>query len=161
MRTHLLAAIACLTIACASNVDPATVRVPADLVFLSGAAYTVDPQRPWAEAVAVRGGRIAVVGSNSEVRPYAGNDTRIVDLDGRDPRRNSLRGVPRHLDPTGLWRRVRAGVPAAAADVSACASQTPDPGVGEQIVPSSASATASTTHAPPALPFWPRTLGRV
>ncbi len=82
MRT-LLAAVACLTIACASNVDPATVREHADLVFLSGAVYTVDPQRPWAEAIAVRGGRIVAVGSNSEVRPYVGDDTRVVDLDGR------------------------------------------------------------------------------
>ena len=83
MRSCLLVVFAFQTIACVSNVDPTTVRGHADLVFLSGAVYTVDPQQPWAEAVAVRGGRIAAVGSDSEVRPYVGDDTRVVDLDGR------------------------------------------------------------------------------
>jgi predicted amidohydrolase YtcJ len=82
MRTRWLAAVIGLTIACASN-DPATVGEHAELVFLSGAVYTVDPQQPWAEAVAVRRGRIAAVGSDTEVRPYIGADTRIVDLGGR------------------------------------------------------------------------------
>ncbi len=76
-------ALACLSIACASNVDPVTEESPADLVFLSGAVYTVDAGRPWAEAVAVRGGRIAVVGSNAQVRRTIGDGTRVVDLGGR------------------------------------------------------------------------------
>ena len=75
--------IACLTNACASNVDPGRGAEHADLVFLSGAVYTVDPERPWASAVAVRDGRIAAVGTDSEVRPTIGADTRVVDLAGR------------------------------------------------------------------------------
>ena len=34
----------------------------ADLLFTGGAVYTADPARPWAEAVAVRDGRILAVG---------------------------------------------------------------------------------------------------
>lgn len=83
MRIQFGLIIACLGVACASNVDPATLRIPADLVFLSGGVYTVDPQRPWAEAVAVLDGRIEAVGSNAELRPYVGKGTRVVDLDGR------------------------------------------------------------------------------
>ena len=83
MRIQFGVILACLAGACASNVDPTTLRSPADLVFLSGGVYTVDPQRPWAEAVAVRGGRIEAVGSNAELRPYVGKGTRVVDLDGR------------------------------------------------------------------------------
>ena len=44
----VLAAVSCLAIACASALDPAAEGGHADLVFLSGAVYTVDPQRPWA-----------------------------------------------------------------------------------------------------------------
>jgi predicted amidohydrolase YtcJ len=55
---------------------------PADLVLVNGNVYTLDENRPAAEAVAVRGDRIAAVGSESEVRPLVGNDTRIIDLEG-------------------------------------------------------------------------------
>lgn len=83
MRIRLLVAIACLGFACASSVDRGAVGSPADLVFLAGAVYTVDAQRPWAQAVAVRDGRIAAVGSDPEVRAYIGADTRVVDLAGK------------------------------------------------------------------------------
>ncbi len=55
----------------------------ADLAFVNGAVYTVDPQRPWARAVAVRRGRIEVVGSDDDVRDRIGAGTEIVDLRGR------------------------------------------------------------------------------
>ena len=37
---------------------------PADRVFLNAAVYTVDADRSWAEAVAVREGEIVFVGAN-------------------------------------------------------------------------------------------------
>jgi len=40
---------------------------PADLILSAGQVYTLDESRPWAEAVAIRGGRIAAVGSDEEV----------------------------------------------------------------------------------------------
>jgi predicted amidohydrolase YtcJ len=55
----------------------------ADLVFKNGNIYTVSEQRPRAEAIAIKGNRIVFVGSNSEVRKYEGQRTRVVDLQGR------------------------------------------------------------------------------
>ncbi|MDD9962588.1 MAG: amidohydrolase [Gammaproteobacteria bacterium] len=40
---------------------------PADLILSAGRVYTLDESRPWAEAVAIRGGRIAAVGTDEEV----------------------------------------------------------------------------------------------
>ena len=55
----------------------------ADLVFTGGPVYTVDPARSWATAVAVRDGRIVVVGDDHDVSHLIGGDTEVVDLAGR------------------------------------------------------------------------------
>ncbi|MHA6759018.1 amidohydrolase [Streptacidiphilus sp. PAMC 29251] len=55
----------------------------ADLVFTGGPVFTVDPARSWAGAVAVRDGRIVVVGEDHDVRPLIGAGTEVVDLAGR------------------------------------------------------------------------------
>jgi predicted amidohydrolase YtcJ len=55
----------------------------ADLVFVNGAVYTVDAGRTWAQAVAVRGGRIVAVGTDVAAREHVGPRTEIVDLKGR------------------------------------------------------------------------------
>ncbi len=56
---------------------------PADLVLRGGAVYTVDASRPWAEAVAIRGGRIVAVGADGDVRGLVGRGSEVVDLRGR------------------------------------------------------------------------------
>ena len=53
----------------------------ADLILLSGRVYTVNDAAPWAEAVAIRDGRIAAVGSDAEVAGAWTGPT--VDLAGR------------------------------------------------------------------------------
>jgi hypothetical protein len=55
----------------------------ADLVLANAAVYTVDAARRWAQAVAIRGGRIAAVGSDAEVRELVGPRTEVIDLGGR------------------------------------------------------------------------------
>lgn len=55
----------------------------ADLVFKSGAVYTVDAARSWAEAVAIKGKRIIYVGPNSGLRKYLSYTTKVIDLQGR------------------------------------------------------------------------------
>src|SRR5699024_5086163 len=37
---------------------------------------------PWAEAIAVRAGRIMAMGSNADVAPFVGPETRELDLEG-------------------------------------------------------------------------------
>jgi hypothetical protein len=58
-------------------------EAPADRVFVSGVVWTGDPARPRAEALAVRGERLAAVGTNAEARALAGPRTEVVDLKGR------------------------------------------------------------------------------
>jgi len=57
--------------------------VPADLVVRQGAVWTATPERPWADAIAVREGRIVYVGDNAGVDSYIGGSTRVLDLQGR------------------------------------------------------------------------------
>lgn len=53
-----------------------------DLVLRHPAIYTMDKSRPWAQALAVRGGRLIAVGSEADAREAAPN-ARVVDLPGR------------------------------------------------------------------------------
>ncbi len=57
--------------------------VPADLVLLSAKIWTGDPARPSAQALAVRGGRIVAVGTDSDIEALRGPATRIVPGRGR------------------------------------------------------------------------------
>jgi len=54
-----------------------------DLILRNGAVHTVDPSHPKAEAVAVRDGIIVAVGSDEELREFAGPRTEDIDLQGR------------------------------------------------------------------------------
>jgi predicted amidohydrolase YtcJ len=55
----------------------------ADTVFVNGKILTVDRQFSSAEALAVRDGKIALVGKTGDVRALAGPQTRVIDLQGR------------------------------------------------------------------------------
>lgn len=52
------------------------------VVFRNGHIYTNDPQRAWAEALAVRGETLVAVGSNAEVEKAAGKADEVIDLRG-------------------------------------------------------------------------------
>lgn len=55
----------------------------ADLLVTNARVYTVDESNPWAEAVAVRGNRIAFVGSAADAEMWQGPQTRVIDGAGR------------------------------------------------------------------------------
>lgn len=65
--------------ACASETD----GVSADLVLTGGTVWTGDDAAPFAEAVAVQGNRILAVGSADDVAATIGDETRVIELDGR------------------------------------------------------------------------------
>ena len=54
--------------------------MPAAELVLTGTVLTVDDSRPTAEAVAVAGGRIVAVGDRSDMDPWIGPDTRVLDV---------------------------------------------------------------------------------
>ncbi len=75
---------ALLVAACATERIPTNeAEPPADLVFRNGEVYTVDAVRSWASAVAVRGGRIVYVGSDSLPAGLIGPRTEVEDLGGK------------------------------------------------------------------------------
>ncbi len=61
----------------------AAAEPPADTVLRGGAVYTMDAARSWAEAVALRDGRIVFVGSSAAAAAFVGAKTRVVELAGR------------------------------------------------------------------------------
>ena len=68
--------------ACGGDSKPAVVTV-ADRVFLNGAVYTVDAERSWAEAVAIKDGKIIYVGDDEGAGSHITTETEIVDLVGQ------------------------------------------------------------------------------
>lgn len=54
-----------------------------EMLFVRGSVWTADPERPFAEAVLVRDGRIAHVGETDSAMAAAGEGARIMDLQGR------------------------------------------------------------------------------
>jgi hypothetical protein len=77
MRTLFASA---LMIAALSS--PAAQNAPADLIFHHATIYTADDRLPRAEAIAIRGDRIAAVGAPSDILTLKGPATRIVDVGG-------------------------------------------------------------------------------
>ncbi len=78
--------------------------LPADLVLIRGNVVTMDPARPHAEAIAIRGDRIVAVGARHEIGQYIGPKTQVVDLAGQ-------LAIPGFIESHGhfisLGRRVR------------------------------------------------------
>src|SRR5512133_3835717 len=64
-------------------VVPALAQQPADTIYHHGKIITMWEARPVVEAVAIRGNRFLLAGSNAEVLKTAGLATRKVDLKGQ------------------------------------------------------------------------------
>ncbi len=89
-RFFIAGAAASLPVACAVAVRReqlgARVAEPsgaADTIIAGAAVYTMDPQQPRAEAVALRGDRILAVGRLSYVNQFKSRLTRVVDAHGQ------------------------------------------------------------------------------
>lgn len=82
MQIRSIRLLACLLIV-GCHVERRPPSVPADMVLRGGAVYTISPARPWAEAIAVREGRIIYVGDNAGAKPFIGVKTTVHDLGGR------------------------------------------------------------------------------
>jgi len=75
--------IGCLfSLGAASAAVPKPKSAPADTIIVHGKVYTVNAQKPWAEALAIRGDKIVAVGSNREIERFRGRGTRVIDARG-------------------------------------------------------------------------------
>ncbi|MFW5947623.1 MAG: amidohydrolase, partial [Gemmatimonadota bacterium] len=122
-RATIVAALLAVLAACADEAP----RQVADLVLRGGRVVTVDSTRPEAEAVAVLGDRIMAVGSDAAIGDHVGDETRVIDLDGRLVVPGFIEGhghfmgvgeAQLTLDLTGVgsWDEIVAMVEAAAAE---------------------------------------------
>ena len=78
MRIPFLA-VACVVAALAL---PSAQNAPADLILHNATIYTVDAAMPRAEAIAIRGDRIAAVGTSAAILALKGPATRVIDARG-------------------------------------------------------------------------------
>ena len=53
-----------------------------DAILIHGHIYTENPKTPWAEALAITGGRIEAVGSDAEISRRKQAKTKVIDLQG-------------------------------------------------------------------------------
>lgn len=63
--------------------SPSAAAQDADLILTGGRIWTGDTARPYAEAVAIRNGRLIAVGSAADAARHRGRATRVVALGGR------------------------------------------------------------------------------
>lgn len=54
----------------------------ADLIITHGHIYTVNEHQPWAEALAVKDGKVLAAGSETEIEQYRGHETKTIDAQG-------------------------------------------------------------------------------
>ena len=69
--------------ALAASLPAHAATMPADTVYRNGYIYTVDAQDSVQQALAVKDGRIAYVGSDAGAGAYVGKRTKVVDLQGK------------------------------------------------------------------------------
>ena len=71
----------CILLAMAGCTKKSTLR-SASLVLHHGKVLTMDSDNPVAEALAIDGEMIMAVGSDEDINPYIGIDTKVIDLEG-------------------------------------------------------------------------------
>ena len=76
----------------------------ADLILSNGKLLVMDNEFSTADALAISGDRIVLVGSNDDVLQLRGNRTRVIDLDGRTA---SPGMIESHIHFAQLGRRIR------------------------------------------------------
>jgi predicted amidohydrolase YtcJ len=77
MRFFFGLSVAVMVLSCTAK------KEPADMVILGGKIYTVNSQIPLVDAVVVKDAKISFAGSETEARKYIGDETEIIDLQGK------------------------------------------------------------------------------
>ena len=66
----------------ASAVAVSAPSAVADTVYSNGRIYTVNPDQPWVEAVAIKDGKFIAVGSSAAIEAVTAGTTEVIDLGG-------------------------------------------------------------------------------
>jgi len=74
-RTILFVALICSFASASAQDNPDAVET----ILTNARIYTVNAKQPWAEALAIRGGKIIAVGTNKEMAAYRGPFTKTLD----------------------------------------------------------------------------------
>lgn len=82
MRDLLVASLALATLAGCRMKAPDSGSGPVTLAVVNARVWTGDARRPWGEAIAVRGDRIAAVASSAEIRKLA-RGVEVIDAQGQ------------------------------------------------------------------------------
>ena len=78
----VLRVLVCIALIVVSPINAAK-ELQASAVYLNGSVYTVDDNKPRAQAFAIADKRFIAVGMNSEIDRYIGAKTTVVDLGGK------------------------------------------------------------------------------
>jgi predicted amidohydrolase YtcJ len=70
-------------LAALSGCGSLAVQEPADTLIVNARVNTLDPRKPRAEAIAIKGERIIAVGSAAELEVHRNMNTRVIDAGGR------------------------------------------------------------------------------
>jgi predicted amidohydrolase YtcJ len=79
----LIQALLLVVLGVAATICAAQSQLTADLIVTNAKVWTVDANHPRAQAVAVLGDRIVLVGSNADVEGLRGPHTRMIDAGGK------------------------------------------------------------------------------
>jgi predicted amidohydrolase YtcJ len=83
VQTHRDSVVNALLLAAALHLlQDAAAPPPPEVILHNARVFTADPSHPWADAFAVRDGRIVAVGASSDLLASADAATRVVDLGG-------------------------------------------------------------------------------
>lgn len=107
-RLFVMAFVAVLSLAAAGcaqiGARPEVVRY-ADTVLVNGKIVTVDQSFSVREAVAIRDGKILAVGTTANIRALAGDQTKVIDLQGRTVIPGLIDSHMHFLRAGFTWRR--------------------------------------------------------
>lgn len=67
----------------AACTSPTPEQPAADAIYHGGRIYTVESTNPWAEALAIKDGRLVAVGDDDDVMRLSAADTEVIDLGGK------------------------------------------------------------------------------
>ena len=82
-KSLLLVLLLATIFACKEDPKKEAPKETADTIYTNGKIYTVNEAQEWAEAVAIKDGKFIKVGSTADVSALKGDNTEVIDLQGK------------------------------------------------------------------------------